>query len=151
MATTKDTTTTAEPANPIERRASRGSHASSIEQADENELAQFGYKQELKRDWGLMHNFGISFSIIVRSLLLRVDGYLTPDSQSSQVSQPSFNMAWSLEDRELCRWDGSSSRSSQCLSRLEWQRSFPQFLQLEDHITGLLCLRLPNILRLPAG
>ena len=32
---------------------------------DEEELAEFGYKQELKRDWGLTHNFGISFSIIV--------------------------------------------------------------------------------------
>jgi hypothetical protein len=36
-----------------------------IEAMDEEELAHFGYKQELKRDWGLMHNFGISFSIIV--------------------------------------------------------------------------------------
>lgn len=34
--------------------------------SDENRLAQFGYKQELKRDWGLTHNFGVSFSIIVR-------------------------------------------------------------------------------------
>jgi hypothetical protein len=34
--------------------------------SDENRLAQFGYKQELKRDWGLAHNFGVSFSIIVR-------------------------------------------------------------------------------------
>lgn len=32
---------------------------------DEEELAHYGYKQELRRDWGLMHNFGISFSIIV--------------------------------------------------------------------------------------
>lgn len=32
--------------------------------ADEGRLAQFGYKQELKRDWGLAHNFGVSFSII---------------------------------------------------------------------------------------
>ncbi|KAH6656025.1 amino acid/polyamine transporter I [Truncatella angustata] len=32
--------------------------------SDENKLAQFGYKQELKRDWGLTHNFGVSFSII---------------------------------------------------------------------------------------
>ncbi|KAH8671644.1 amino acid/polyamine transporter I [Xylariales sp. PMI_506] len=32
--------------------------------ADETRLAQFGYKQELKRDWGLAHNFGVSFSII---------------------------------------------------------------------------------------
>jgi len=44
--------------------ASRASDA--VEQADEGILAEFGYKQELKRDWGLMHNFGISFSIIVR-------------------------------------------------------------------------------------
>lgn len=32
---------------------------------DEDRLAQLGYKQELKRDWSLMHNFGVSFSIIV--------------------------------------------------------------------------------------
>lgn len=36
--------------------------------ADEGRLAQFGYKQELKRDWGLAHNFGVSFSIIVSTL-----------------------------------------------------------------------------------
>ncbi|KAJ2987980.1 hypothetical protein NUW58_g4217 [Xylaria curta] len=35
-----------------------------VEIQDENRLAQFGYKQELKRDWGLAHNFGVSFSII---------------------------------------------------------------------------------------
>lgn len=39
--------------------------------ADEDRLAQFGYKQELKRDWGLAHNFGISFSIIVSSSIPR--------------------------------------------------------------------------------
>jgi hypothetical protein len=44
---------------PIERTISKG------EVRDEEELAEFGYKQELKRDWGLTHNFGISFSIIV--------------------------------------------------------------------------------------
>jgi hypothetical protein len=49
----------AEPA--IERRMSQ------MDEADEGRLAQFGYKQELKRDWGLMHNFGVSFSIIVSS------------------------------------------------------------------------------------
>jgi hypothetical protein len=48
----------AEPA--VERRASAPGA-----EADEDRLAQFGYKQELKRDWGLAHNFGISFSIIV--------------------------------------------------------------------------------------
>jgi len=39
-----------------------------IEVKDENRLAQMGYKQELKRDWSLMHNFGVSFSIIVSVL-----------------------------------------------------------------------------------
>ncbi|KAG9236417.1 amino acid/polyamine transporter I [Amylocarpus encephaloides] len=34
------------------------------EDKDEEVLAEFGYKQELRRDWGMMHNFGISFSII---------------------------------------------------------------------------------------
>ncbi|KAI2621317.1 amino acid/polyamine transporter I [Xylaria nigripes] len=35
-----------------------------VEAQDEARLAQLGYKQELKRDWGLAHNFGVSFSII---------------------------------------------------------------------------------------
>jgi len=58
-------TASADPAatTPIERRASR---LSTVEAKDEEVLAQLGYKQELKRDWSLMHNFGISFSIIVR-------------------------------------------------------------------------------------
>lgn len=43
-------------------------HGSTVEQRDAEELEQFGYKQELRRDWGLTHNFGISFSIIVSSL-----------------------------------------------------------------------------------
>lgn len=49
----------------VERTISRA------EVKDEEVLAEFGYKQELKRDWGLTHNFGISFSIIVRILYLR--------------------------------------------------------------------------------
>jgi len=52
----------AEPA--VERRQSR---SDAVEEADESRLQQFGYKQELKRDWGLAHNFGVSFSIIVRA------------------------------------------------------------------------------------
>ncbi|OQO12849.1 hypothetical protein B0A48_02313 [Cryoendolithus antarcticus] len=32
--------------------------------ADEGRLGELGYKQELRRDWGLIHNFGVSFSII---------------------------------------------------------------------------------------
>lgn len=42
-----------------ERRMSR--HQST----DEGRLAELGYKQELKRDWSMLHNFGVSFSIIV--------------------------------------------------------------------------------------
>jgi len=45
---------------PVERRPSGAE-----DEGDENRLAQFGYKQELRRDWGLAHNFGVSFSIIV--------------------------------------------------------------------------------------
>ena len=32
---------------------------------DEDRLAQLGYKQELRRDWSMLNNFGVSFSIIV--------------------------------------------------------------------------------------
>lgn len=32
---------------------------------DEDRLAEMGYKQELRRDWSMLHNFGVSFSIIV--------------------------------------------------------------------------------------
>ena len=48
----------------IERAASN-----TVEEQDEGRLAAFGYKQELRRDWGLLHNFGVSFSIIVRDAL----------------------------------------------------------------------------------
>ena len=41
-----------------QRRASAGAVA------DEATLAQLGYKQELDRNWSLLHNFGASFSII---------------------------------------------------------------------------------------
>ena len=33
---------------------------------DEGRLAELGYTQELTREWSLLHNFGASFSIIVR-------------------------------------------------------------------------------------
>ena len=38
---------------------------SAVDIKDENRLAELGYKQELRRDWTVMHNFGVSFSIIV--------------------------------------------------------------------------------------
>lgn len=52
-----------DPEQPVEPVAS--GLASDTDARDAEELANFGYKQELRRDWGLMHNFGISFSIIV--------------------------------------------------------------------------------------
>ena len=55
----------------VERRTSNPG-----EDKDESRLAQFGYKQELKRDWGLAHNFGVSFSIIVRAA--NCHGYRNP-------------------------------------------------------------------------
>ena len=42
----------------------------SVQAMDESRLAELGYKQELERDWSVMHNFGVSFSIIVRSCSL---------------------------------------------------------------------------------
>ena len=36
----------------------------SVRVSDEHRLAQLGYKQELKRNWSLVHNFGASFAII---------------------------------------------------------------------------------------
>lgn len=51
----------------------RRSHVSKepdeIEIQDETRLAELGYKQELRRDWSLLHNFGVSFSIIVSPML----------------------------------------------------------------------------------
>jgi len=41
-----------------------------IQSKDEGRLAELGYKQELRRDWGLLQNFGCSFSIIVSSMPL---------------------------------------------------------------------------------
>lgn len=35
-----------------------------VDAADEKRLAELGYKQELKRSWGLLQNFGVAFSII---------------------------------------------------------------------------------------
>jgi hypothetical protein len=48
----------------------RRSSAADIDIQDESRLAELGYKQELRRDWSLLHNFGVSFSIIVRKISL---------------------------------------------------------------------------------
>ena len=51
------------------RPLSRLSNAST-RRDDEHRLAELGYKQELKRNWSLVHNFGVSFSIIVSCKVL---------------------------------------------------------------------------------
>ena len=64
---------------------------------DEDRLAELGYKQELRRDWSMLHNFGVSFSIIVsgaliplflRLLLLHLHlcPFASGDDQGSNVS-----------------------------------------------------------------
>ncbi|KAI4142623.1 MAG: hypothetical protein LQ341_003160 [Variospora aurantia] len=35
-----------------------------VQARDEDKLAELGYKQDLNRDWSMLHNFGVSFSII---------------------------------------------------------------------------------------
>lgn len=37
---------------------------------DEGRLAELGYTQELRREWTLIHNFGVSFSIIVSNAVV---------------------------------------------------------------------------------
>ncbi|KIW01477.1 uncharacterized protein PV09_07231 [Verruconis gallopava] len=44
--------------------AGRQKSVTEIDAGDESRLAELGYAQELKRDWSVLHNFGVSFSII---------------------------------------------------------------------------------------
>lgn len=44
---------------------------------DEDRLAELGYKQELRRDWSMLHNFGVSFSIIVSCRISFASGVFT--------------------------------------------------------------------------
>lgn len=44
--------------------AEANERATNIQVGDEDRLAQLGYEQELNRNWSLIHNFGVSFSII---------------------------------------------------------------------------------------
>ena len=44
--------------------AEANERATSVRIGDEDRLAQLGYEQELRRNWSLLHNFGVSFSII---------------------------------------------------------------------------------------
>lgn len=53
---------------------------------DENILAEQGYKQELQRDWGLLHNFGVSFSIIVSAFETTKTGYSRLTDEQSVIT-----------------------------------------------------------------
>ncbi|KAF2740321.1 amino acid transporter [Polyplosphaeria fusca] len=48
----------------IRRRSSVQEDDRQVLHHDEDKLAEMGYKQELNRSWSMMHNFGVSFSII---------------------------------------------------------------------------------------
>ncbi len=111
-----------------------GRRQSTVEEKDEEELAEFGYKQELRRDWGLMHNFGISFSIIV-GFLNSSEASLAngPRSQLSLVSRLSFNMVLPLAGLEVCR-----------VHNVQLNRK----LTATSHVRGLDCrIRLHNVRR----
>lgn len=64
---TQDPISSIQPGGDMEQQPSHShNNGNGNDELDESRLAQFGYKQELNRDWGLAHNFGVSFSIIVR-------------------------------------------------------------------------------------
>ena len=56
-----------------------------LEEGDEGVLAEQGYKQELNRDWSLLHNFGVSFSII--SVITGVSTLRTAGGPPSSICQ----------------------------------------------------------------
>jgi len=67
---------------------------------DEGTLANLGYDQELAREWSLLQNFGVSFSIIsmVRSFLQLVAGAsltLPPDHRHHNTIPVWTNDRWS--------------------------------------------------------
>ena len=70
----------------------------SIHGKDEDRLAELGYKQELTRNWSLMHNFGVSFSIIVR---LEPYLFLTNPSHCTVVS--TVRQKGAKQDGSFCK------------------------------------------------
>ncbi len=46
------------------RSSARQGSVQEVQTADEQILGDFGYDQELQREWSALHNFGVSFSII---------------------------------------------------------------------------------------
>jgi len=77
---------------------------------DEDTLAQIGYKQELNRDWSMLHNFGISFSVIVCGLGIEVGVRFV---QQCFFTSPLCNSdhAWHFSPLSSCH--------EKCLSRID--------------------------------
>lgn len=76
---------------------------------DEHRLAELGYKQELRRDWSMMHNFGVSFSIIVGSFLLSVslcDGQMLRDERGGEGWVAGEEGRW---DVKMGGWGGKNT------------------------------------------
>ncbi len=57
-----------------------------IKVQDEDRLAQLGYKQELRRDWSMLQNFGVSFSIIVSNKYVSLNLAIVFRSRQLEVS-----------------------------------------------------------------
>ncbi|KAL8748440.1 MAG: hypothetical protein Q9184_007303 [Pyrenodesmia sp. 2 TL-2023] len=55
-----------------------------VHEQDEYKLAQLGYKQDLNRDWSMLHNFGVSFSII--SVITGLTTYDMRHTMTSPIS-----------------------------------------------------------------
>ncbi|KAH6902590.1 APC amino acid permease [Coprinopsis sp. MPI-PUGE-AT-0042] len=78
---------------------------------DEEELARMGYKQELKRDLGLLQNFGMSFSII--SVMTGIPSLFAYGLNTggpavmvwAWVVVSFFTMTVGLAMAEICRYD----------------------------------------------
>ncbi len=68
----------------------RPSYTGSVRVADEDRLAELGYKQELTRNWSLLHNFGVSFSIIVSQYRIRILAIDHQGRQSGRWKAKSF-------------------------------------------------------------
>lgn len=92
-------------------------HQSTVDEKDEELLAELGYKQELRRDWGLLHNFGISFSIIVCSQCTLLFSVNTMNvSRSSPVLQLCSNMVSLPEALEVGFAPEAQEHGADCTS-----------------------------------
>lgn len=61
---------------------------------DEGRLAELGYTQELRREWSLLHNFGASFSIIVRGSPFKDKGRSMADAISHAECRDWYHNVW---------------------------------------------------------